>query len=320
MPWLANNNYSFKDVVYVPSVNLFYIETANPAAKCTSSGTSPFPTTAPVATEEPKPKPTELSTTDGAGANLMQWGFVQNVCPVGAAAVPSWQPKHDYAINERVCEGDRLYRVIVPGKSTAARPEFQNPDSAVALPTWVDIGVYPPSSAVGALAAEMQTNAITMPLAQVHALAFYNVDSGVLVSTIRIPSYTYTTPTTINNGTPVKSGSTLLIDPVVTLTRYIWGFDPEAKEHVKDWRPGISLSFSLASPTSNFYIGGSSEFIRYVQVDYGFAVAKQQRLVPGAFAATSSTTPATSPVFAKGGYVGLSFNLTDFVKSLVKGN
>jgi hypothetical protein len=249
----------------------------------------------------------------------VEWQYAGDACD--PQSVPQWQPNHLYlTIGAGVCERGpitHLYTVVTTGRSGGARPYFENPGNQPVPPMWADIGLYPPPAVTSGSATETQTNAISIPLAQVHALAYYNIATGVVVTTIRVPSFAYTTPPAINNGTPAKVGSSLLIDPVITLTRYFWGFDAEAKEHASDWRPGLSFSFSLSSPTSNFYFGGSSEPLRYVQVEYGFALAKVPRLSPGAFAPSSSTTPATQQVFAKGGYLGLSFNLSDFVKYLV---
>jgi hypothetical protein len=261
-----------------------------------------------------------MVTTEFTGQ--VEWNYLQEGCksPRSQHAVTEkWQGNHYYKESDEICESGKLYQVTSEGRSASQKPTLQNPQTQPGLPEWADIGIYPPSAVTSASPNEIMTNAISIPLAQVHTLAYYNVDTGVFVSTIRIPSFAYTTPTTINNGTPIQTGSTLLVDPVVTMTRYIWGFDSESREHATDWKPGISLSFSLSSPTSNFYVGGSSEIIRYIQINYGFAIAKVPRLSPGAFAPTSSTTPATFQVFAKGGYGGLTFNLSDFVKSLVKG-
>lgn len=251
-------------------------------------------------------------------STAVDWEYLSDGCEQNS--VPAWMPNHDYkTLREKICQSgvtSHLYQVITSGRSGAASPYFANPDNQTARPQWVDIGVFPPAAVNSASATEIQTNAISIPLAQVHFLAYYNVATGVLVSTIRVPSFSYTTPTSVNNGTPVKTGSALLVDPVITLTRYFWGFDAEAKEHHSDWRPGLSLSFSLSAPTNNFYIGGSSEPLRYVQLEYGFVVAKVPSLPSGAFAPPSSSTPSTTPVFRKGAYIGLSFNLSDFVKSL----
>lgn len=317
--WMANYQYSQGAIVYAPLTNIYYQETAALPAngKCTSGSKSPL--------TDPEPQPKQetsnaYTTRDGLGKTAVEWQWLgYKSCPEDPKNT-EWQHDHAYmTVGDQICRADSWYKVISPGTSGDTAPYFQNPDTQIARPKWVDIGVLPPSAVTSASATEIQPSAINLPLAQVHTLAYYNVDSGVYVSTIRVPSFAYTTPTTLNNGTPVQTSSTLLIDPVVTLTRYIWGFDAETKEHLSDWKPGISLSFSLASPGSNFYIGGSSEILRYVQVGYGFAVAKVPRLSPGTFAPSSSTTPTTTQVFAKGGYLGLTFNLSDFVKSLVKG-
>ena len=92
--------------------------------------------------------------------------------------------------------------------------------------------------------------------------------------------------------------------------------DAERRFHKSDLIPAPTLAFSLSSPSTNFYFGGSSElFVRNLQLVYGFSIAKTGVLQPTANQ-LSATTAATQQVFLKGGFVGVSFNITGFIQSL----
>jgi hypothetical protein len=146
----------------------------------------------------------------------------------------------------------------------------------------------------------------------------YNLASGVIVSTIRTPSFAFSTALATNNGTPLQTGSTLLVDPVIFLGRYLKPFDAESLERKGDIlaSTAVNLGFSLSSPTNNFYLGGSNELLRYVQFNYGFALARVPKLAADTFVLGSATTPNTVQVFKKGAYFGLSFNISGFVQGL----
>jgi hypothetical protein len=74
----------------------------------------------------------------------------------------------------------------------------------------------------------------------------------------------------------------------------------------------------LASPTKNFYFGFSSElFVRNLQLMYGFSLAQGSELQPITYQ-TSNTTPVTRQVLFKGGFIGLSFNISGFISSLAR--
>jgi hypothetical protein len=89
----------------------------------------------------------------------------------------------------------------------------------------------------------------------------------------------------------------------------------------RDWRPrdltpGLSVGFSLTSPSSNFYFGGSSEFfLRNVQLVYGVSVAK----VSAAGSGSNGTSPSTTQNFHSGWYTGLTFNVSGFIQGLFSG-
>jgi uncharacterized membrane protein YgcG len=106
---------------------------------------------------------------------------------------------------------------------------------------------------------------------------------------------------------------------VISLTRYIKGFDAERKWRASDLFPAPTLSFSLSSPTNDFYIGASSEFQRYLQINYGFAIARTPKLATGVFNPAMSTTPTTTQTWSKGGYLGLTFNISGLIQGLTSG-
>jgi hypothetical protein len=74
-------------------------------------------------------------------------------------------------------------------------------------------------------------------------------------------------------------------------------------------------AFSLSSPTTNFYFGGSSEFpkLRNVQITYGFTLVRGSVLEPP----FTSAAAVTKQHFLKGGFVGLTFNITGFIQGLI---
>jgi hypothetical protein len=93
--------------------------------------------------------------------------------------------------------------------------------------------------------------------------------------------------------------------------------DAERPWRKRDLVPGLTFGVSLSNPTTNFYFGGSSElFIRNLQLVYGLALNRVMAL-DAASLQLSATTAATHQVFAKGGFVGLSFNITGFIQSLI---
>jgi hypothetical protein len=81
-----------------------------------------------------------------------------------------------------------------------------------------------------------------------------------------------------------------------------------------DLIPGLTIAFSMASPSTNFYFGGSSEFpkLRNVQITYGLALSRVGKLEKP----YTSSTPITDQVFSTGGFAGLTFNITGFIQSL----
>jgi hypothetical protein len=264
--------------------------------------------------------PPTFLTAGGLTWSLREIKSIRGDCHLSdGKKIDKWQANHNYSADDLVCANQAIYAVTTPGYSTSDFP-FPPFEEVV----WDDLGAYPPSTVSGSPAPELSFSILpTFPLQQTHTRFSYNVATGVLVTTIRSKSFAYsptsTSPPT-NSGIPYQSGSTLLIDPVISLTKYFVAFDAERRWRIRDLTPGLTLSISLTSPSSNFYLGGSSEVARYIQVEYGYALAKVPKLVTGNFVSSTSTSPPTTQVFTSGAYIGLSFNISGFLSGLGGGS
>jgi hypothetical protein len=120
---------------------------------------------------------------------------------------------------------------------------------------------------------------------------------------------------------------------VLLFSAYLKPMDAESNWKPSNLTPAVTFGLSLTSPASNFYFGGSSEFVRNVQVVYGFTIAQQAQLAPGLYQPTNppagscqancstsnATPPATVQNFKLGGFIGISYNITGFIQSLFGG-
>jgi len=159
---------------------------------------------------------------------------------------------------------------------------------------------------------------LNFTLPQVHQMYFYNVSTGVVASTLRNPMFTRVQQTAPPNATftTIKQNGDITAAPVLMFTAYLKPMDAESRWKAVDLTPAVSLGFSLASPATSFFFGGSSEIRRNVQFVYGVNYGKVTALAPSGFNdPTSSAAPATQQRFDKGGYFGLTFNI-DFIKGL----
>jgi hypothetical protein len=85
----------------------------------------------------------------------------------------------------------------------------------------------------------------------------------------------------------------------------------------------VSFGLSLASPSSSFYVGGSFEVFRNIQLVGGYNWSKQAHLPPSTTSqpsqATSSGTPLTIQKFSSAPFFGVTLNISGFIQGLFGG-
>jgi len=192
-------------------------------------------------------------------------------------------------------------------------PDFPN-DKGFPSVSWQDSGSTAPSAVAGGQPADQTINLLNLTLPQTHVISIYNLSAGVVYSSIKTPTFS------VSGGATVQTGSSHTVDPVLMLTAYWFGhwfpMDAERDWRPRDLTPGLSVGFSLTSPASNFYFGGSSEFfLRNVQLVYGVSEAK----VSAATSGSNGSSPATTQHFHTGWYTGLTFNVSGFIQGLFGG-
>jgi hypothetical protein len=94
--------------------------------------------------------------------------------------------------------------------------------------------------------------------------------------------------------------------------------DAERSFKPSDLLPAPTFDISMVSPTSNYHVGFSSEFLmRNLQLVYGASFVQETRLAqPIANFNGQPISLSTSKKEHYGGFVGFSFNITGFVQSL----
>ncbi len=322
-PWLPLHPYALGDVILDPYNGHYFVaiphDCAPPGSSCkTTSGgppAHPFPLVPPAADEV---------INDGT----VEWRLDTN----HTCRSPSpWVVNHDYAARDCVKTAGAVY-VTTQGGTSGDKP--LQPYLAIASfarttdadVEWFDAGTVPPASVSATPPPDQSVSLLNVTLPQIHSLSYFNLAAGLAVSTVRPPNnlvrlmadkqYTFQS----DRGTPI-------VDPTVFLTWYIQPLDAERPSRFWDdflRIPGLTVGVSLASPTSNFYVGGTSELVRNVELVYGGMIAKITELAPGANGMTvtvSQGTPSapTEQHFATGLFVGLTFNVTGFIQGLSSG-
>ena len=224
-----------------------------------------------------------------------------------------WSAKRSYSKGYVVVEpaSGRYYSAVNAGVSGGSKPEF--PTTFVTPVTWQDLGAIAPTSAAPGPVTDVIVPIKNITLNQTHSLSYFNLAAGVVVNSVRNRTFGYTSGTP---SLPTQTGSTLIVDPILLFTLYPYPLDTERQYHLRDLIPGVSFGFSLVSPSSNFYFGGSSEIMRNIQLTYGFALAKVPKLAPGSIFSPSpggTATPTTVQSFEKGGFIGLTFSFLGFI-------
>ncbi len=162
---------------------------------------------------------------------------------------------------------------------------------------------------------------------QIHALYPYNISTGLLISSLRDPTFTKnkTKAAVLDDAGKVKTPAEYQVVtdkgeprpmPALFFTWYVKSFDAQRKWTPGDLIPRPSLGFSLTAPSENFFFGGSSEITRNVQLAAGWHYGKVTVRGPiPVDDANIDTVPATVKRFQSGAYFGLTFNIA-FIKAL----
>jgi hypothetical protein len=276
-----------------------------------------------------------FSSANAAGRAARTWVVQDNDIAWVYAGPDIWQAGQTYPTNfliESAPPNGNLYRALVGGTSGSLQPAFplsnQNPV------TWQDIGTTAPTSvSAGVAPSDVTVPLVNFQLPQSHTLYYFNVSSGVGYGNVRSENFSFQVPAraatcgtstataTIPPCKAVATNGTPTVDPLVLFTGYVQPMDSESpysfKRDFLRW-PGLSFGLSLASPTSNFYVGFSSEFpTRNIQLVYGVLFSKVARLAPtnSQPPGTPGGAPNTVQTFKEGFFVGFTYNISQFLPS-----
>lgn len=158
-----------------------------------------------------------------------------------------------------------------------------------------------------------------IPLPAAHNFYKFGVSTGVVVSSVVNRSYGYAPGSTAAAPKYVNTGTTPIVEPVLFVTWYPKPLDPEAKARWSD--VGVIAGLSEKAPSTNFYLGLSSEPIRYVAIVAGANVAQVGRLDsstedPGQSA--SHITPGTVNRYRFGAFLGVTIGFSNFLQTAFK--
>jgi hypothetical protein len=189
----------------------------------------------------------------------------------------------------------------------------------LSLLQWEDLGTSIPSQVTSGEPAD-QTVAQAYTLTQVHPKYYFNLSTGLVVSSIHSRTFGWETNAP-GFYSPIQTASNPIVDPALFLTVYWPGLpmDAESPWSKKNTIPAPTIGMSFTSPTSNFYIGLSSEVRRNIQIVFGASTAEPQRLSSTSVSATNTGTPPTSQKFTMGGFVGFSLNISGFIQTVLGG-
>ena len=303
-PWQANYAYAAGAQVTPTPPNGHYYQALTKGV--TGPYSPAFPVDGTTVPEADQLVWTDSGVTLPASAKLKQW---ERATPFMINdVVQDSLTGHYYTVIQAGISGDHAPTFFLPTPKTVYDPNHQI--------NWQDLGATLPASiSAGQPQPTDQTvSTISYSFPQSHSLSYFSLTSGVVVSSIQTTSFLNTSSSSTPNWTTVKNGP--IVDPVLALTAFIKPVDAERPWHKSDLIPGASIAFSLTSPGTNFYFGGSSvAFGRNIQALYGFSVARISVLEPSSIQ-ESSTSPATRQRFAKGVFIGVSFNIVGLITSV----
>jgi len=263
------------------------------------------------------------------GVDDLTW----NTPPIGPCKKPA-DPDHpydqDYCVN--ISNPSTQFQLETTGSTGPFTPypqitDFQ--DTSVELfvvggrsidpVQWEDIGTSAPSLVSGGEPAD-QTVEQSYTLTQVHPKYYFDLSTGLVASTTHNHTFGWATNAP-GIYTPIQTASNPVIDAVLFFTVY-WPklpMDAESPWRWKDAVPAPTLGMSFTSPTSNFYIGLSSEVRRNVQFVFGLSTAEPQYLSSTSVSATNMGSPQTAQRFTRGGFLGFSLNVSGFIQTVLGG-
>jgi hypothetical protein len=258
-----------------------------------------------------------------------------------------WEPHRLYRVSDAILDArtGHYYTVVQGGISGSEQPRFFVPNPKRTTDNerdgtvrWQDLGsTLPTGTLVGNQPSDLTLNVLNLSLPQTQVLSYFNLASGVVVSSLKPPSINSVTANAMSGCLPGVNSCTIytsskgsrLIDPVLGITVYaIKPLDAERPFRWTDAVPAPTLDISLSSPTNNFHVGFASEFlVRNLQLVYGVSAVQESRLAgtityePGNLSmpgpGTQPTALFTSKKFNYGGFVGFTFNITGFIQSLI---
>jgi len=126
-------------------------------------------------------------------------------------------------------------------------------------------------TSTGTSPTDQNISLLSLSLPQVHALSYYNVTFGVVVSSLHNPNFvrTQVTPSPNPNVQNHKRQRAHNRCSDSRLHGIHLPLDAERDWRPRDLWPGVTVGFSLADPANSFFFGGSSEIRRNVQLTYG---------------------------------------------------
>lgn len=249
--------------------------------------------------------------------------------PPGTACTTAWAPRHHYTTADPAVGpyNGLCYKALKDADSgdPPVQPYFPAFGGSTVTDNevlWSDAGTTAPSSVTGGPAADQTVSLLNLQFPQVHTLSFYNLAAGVVYSWVRNPGFGIPVAAKTSSD-QVRTGSNPIVDPVLFLTAYPWPIDAESRcgfKCIYKTAPGISVGISLASPASNYYVGGSFELLRNMQVVSGYGWQKINKLPnPPVAIPTNATSAVTVQTFSGGPFVGITYNILGFVQSLFGG-
>lgn len=287
-----------------------------------------------------------LSTTSGAGGAAAPaqhvyflswpWRLMGDTIPTvtisavdtaagQAGSAAPWKASTSYKKGDTVTANGHVYTASNAGTSGVSPPAFPTSSGATVGDngvTWQESGT-PDSTPPGGL-----DNLLSLTLPQVHQLYYYNVATGIAGSSVHSPTFSRIQQTPAPgspSGSPAiyfteTDNGANLVAPMLMFSAYLFRpIDAESKWRQEDLIPALGFGFSLTSPSTSFYAGGSSEIRRNVQLVYGANIAKVNELVPNQYIPpTSSTAPVTRQRLTAKPFIGLTLNV-DFIKGLFGG-